>query len=453
MIIVRALFGSQVPSRSSRDRCVGLGLAAFAIVSGAPLSGCFKADEPLIQSTDSTTTSTESTSSTSSTTTATMSSTETMSSADGSTSTTEATSGADDSDGSSTGGVSNCPGGDPTPGEAPYILSTVLAEQDTDDVDVGDINGDGHLDLISLSRADGAVETFWGDGTGDFASDGVTMMDMAGYPDTVRLGAIADDTVDLFIHMEGPVELWVLRGDGAGNWPSPQVYETTYVRAIDIADFNGDNVLDLAYVGASNLEVRKGIELTESYEDPDLYGENYGSVLRAADITGDGKLDILTADYSSTELQVYSGLGDGTFEAEMTVVTGSSVTGIDTGDLDGDGHPDLVLTTEEDLRVFYGLDAGGISSTPATVIEDALYRVRVADIDADGVHDLITRSGASIEIRFAHGDATFSEPVPFACSASIRRLEVGDLNEDCVPDIVAALGPGEDVCVLISDRD
>src|SRR5690606_11112723 len=100
--------------------------------------------------------------------------------------------------------------------------------------------------------------------------DGITplMETHSGYPDTVRLGAIADDTVDLFVHMEGPVQLYVVRGDGAGNWPSPQVYEGTYIRALDIADLNDDGVLDLVYAGATNLEVRLGVRLNERYEDP-----------------------------------------------------------------------------------------------------------------------------------------------------------------------------------------
>jgi hypothetical protein len=324
--------------------------------------------------------------------------------------------------------------------------------QDTNDADVGDIDGDGHLDLISLSRIDGAVETLWGDGAGGFASDGVTVLREDGFPDTVRVGAIADDTLDLFVHMEGPVELWIVRGDGAGNWPNPQVHELTYVRAIDMADFNGDDVLDLAYVGASNLEVRLGAP-TESYQAPVLYGESIGNVLRTADITGDGNLDILTAGYGTTELEIYSGVGDGSFQAEPTVVTGSPISGIDVGQLDDDEHLDLVLVTQDDLRVFYGEARGGISSTPGTIIEEALGRVYVADIDANGVEDLVTLADTSIEIRFAGGDRTFSDAMPFACPAGPWSLDIGDFNEDCVPDLVAPMGPGQDLCVLMSDRD
>lgn len=352
---------------------------------------------------------------------------------------------------SSTGEPSNCPGGDPTPGEAPYVATSVAALQDTDDVDIGDIDGDGHLDLINLSRIDTSVETLWGDGTGSFASDGTVMLRMDGYPDLVRLGAIADDTLDLFVHMEGPVELYVVRGDGAGNWPNPQVYTGTYVRAFDMADFNADAVLDLAYVGASNLEVRIG-QATETYADAVLYGQNIGNVVRTADITSDGNLDIVTAGYGDNELQIYAGQGDGTFVEQPTLVTGSSISGADVGYLDDDENLDLVLTTDDDLRVFYGEDGGGVSSTPGTVIDGSLGRVRVADIDANGVQDLVTHSIEAVDIRFSNGDETFGDAVGFACATFVRSVDIGDLNEDCVPDLVAPLGPGQDLCLLLSDR-
>lgn len=443
-------------------RCRRAGVRPFARtavgLAALVLGGCFDPAHSSASAGSEGSGSTSSGGGSSSLTSTTASSTTTAStSATGDSSATLTTTTSDDStdtasDESSSGGeVSNCPGGAPTLGEAPYQVNMLLAGLNANDLDVGDIDGDGHLDLVVLSRIGSAVETFFGDGAGVIASDGITQLAMNGYPDTVRLAAIADDTLDLFVHMEGPVELWVVRGDGAGNWPTPQIFDFTYVRAIDIADLNGDDVRDLAYVGASDLEIRLG-QPTETFGTASHYGTNTGSAVRAADVTGDGVPDVVTADYGATELLVYGGVGDGTFTALPTIVTGSAISGADVGLLDDDDRLDLVLTTNDDLRIFYGEDSGGISTTPGTVIADALTRVRVADIDADGIGDLITRDGNAVQIRFSHGDSNFSDPVSFDCPMPVYSLVAGDFNEDCVPELIAPMGAEQSLCVLLSDR-
>ena len=440
-------------------------LRVGALLCGLALSGCFNPDDP--QATGAGTDGTGSTTMASGPTTPPSSTATTPTETDPNPSagTTEAptTSPTADSgttedpttaetDASSTGDPSDCPSGAPTPADAPYLLTTVLTEHGSTDVDVADINGDGNVDFITVARSEGSVESFFGDGEGGFTSQGVVILDSDGFPDRVRLGAIADDTVDLFVHMESPVELWVMRGDGAGNWPSRQIYDFTYVRAIDLGDLNADDILDIAYVGAVNLDVRLGAN-TEDYGDPVGYGGNNGSVIRIADITGDGNVDILTAEYNSNELQILAGDGAGVFTAEPTLVTGSTITGADVGYFDGDALLDLALTTADDLRVFYGQAGGGVSTTPGTIVADALERVRVADIDADGVDDVVTRSAAFIEVRFSNGDQSFTDATAFECPQSVTGMEIVDVNDDCVPDIVAAAGQGQDVCLLLSDRD
>ncbi len=440
-------------------------LRTSALLGVLALGACFNPDDPSASGsdTDGTGSDTMTTGPTTSAPTTAATADTTTASSTASTTTTEPTStttptgdsgttGDPTSGDSSTGEPSNCPGGDPTPAEAPYLLTTVLTEHGSTDVDVADINGDGNVDFISLARNDGSVESFFGDGAGGFTSRGTVVLDPGGFPDRVRLGAISDDTVDLFVHMESPIELWVIRGDGAGNWPNPQVYESTYVRAIDIADVNGDDILDVAYVGAVNLDVRLGTN-TEAYGAPTSFGANNGSVIRIVDLTGDGNVDILTAEYSSNELQILAGDGTGFFTPEPTLVTGSTISGADVGHFNDDDYLDLVVSTSADLRVFWGEDGGGVSTTPGTVMADALGRVRVADIDADGMDDLVTRGGAFIEVNFSNGDSTFSDPVSFECPSGVTGLEIVDVNADCVPDIIAAAGQGEDICLLLSDRD
>lgn len=353
--------------------------------------------------------------------------------------------------GTETGGTSRCPGGPPTPREAPYIPTIVAVAHDSDAIDVGDLNADGAFDLVNLSRLDGSLQPLLGNGDGTFDAGAAVVLNGSGYPDTVRLAAIADDVPDVVVHMEGPVELWAARGDGLGNWSDPQVYTGTYVRAMDIADLDADGILDLVYVGASNLEVRRGTA-SETFPSAELYGTNIGSVVRVADVDADGTPDILTADYGSDSLQIYLGTGDGTFAAGTSLVVGSTVSGVDVGDFDGDDLQDIVATAEDDTRVYYGT-ATGFSSAPGTVISDSPARVQAVDVDANGLDDIVARGTNTVQIHFSYGNREFSGATTFECPAFVGNFVVADFNDDCVPDIATAQGPGQDVCLLLSVRD
>src|SRR5439155_24808839 len=63
--------------------------------------------------------------------------------------------------------------------------------------------------------------------------------------------------------------------------------------------------------------------------------------LVAGDFNGDAITDLATADYTSGDLAILLGRGDGTFQAPRRFPTGNHPASLVTGDFDGDGHLDL----------------------------------------------------------------------------------------------------------------
>lgn len=137
------------------------------------------------------------------------------------------------------------------------------------------------------------------------------------------------------------------------------------------------------------------------------------------------------------------------------------------GDLNGDGYPDLVLTTNgiypaAGLRVLLNQQNGTFA--PAVVYPSGMgtrtSNVVLSDFNQDGFADVVTSdflSGA-ILVFFNQQDGTFA-PVtrhggPLTSSGQrAYAVAVGDLNQDGYPDIVTANVNGGSVGVLLNQQN
>ncbi|WP_051380596.1 VCBS domain-containing protein [Bradyrhizobium sp. WSM1743] len=141
-----------------------------------------------------------------------------------------------------------------------------------------------------------------------------------------------------------------------------------YTTAIGIADFNGDGLADIATAGLAGLGTNSSASVgvllgngdgsfgaASAYHNGTSWGPNheYTYALDIADFNGDGVLDIATAgvsgDLTAGSVGVLLGNGDGTFQAGKPYSTGtvyaslSQITyALASGDFNGDGKLDIV---------------------------------------------------------------------------------------------------------------
>ena len=132
------------------------------------------------------------------------------------------------------------------------------------------------------------------------------------------------------------------------------------------------------------------------------------------DVDGDGKPDLVVANGNSDNISVLrntstSGtISASSFAAKVDFATGTFTAYVAIGDVDGDGKPDLVVVNNNNLSVLRNTSTSGsiCSFFAAKVDFDLVFGgpvfVAIGDVDGDGKPDLVSaNSGASFCISTA----------------------------------------------------
>jgi len=192
--------------------------------------------------------------------------------------------------------------------------------------------------------------------------------------------------------------------------------------------------------------------------------ETFASVSTAAasssvavgDFNHDGKLDLAVAN---TNLQVFLGNGDGTFQAPLNYLVGTGALFVAAGDLNGDGNLDLVVTDLDGLFVMIG-NGDGTFQTPTSYSTPCQipYSINVGDFNGDHKSDLIVTysSGdcAFVSVFLGNGDGTFQEPPVNSPTLFVGPIGIGDFNRDGKLDVaVGGYGFEQNVEILPGNGD
>jgi hypothetical protein len=310
------------------------------------------------------------------------------------------------------------------------------ALEKTNCVALGDVDGDGDLDLVCGSNGqsvlylndDGTlqVEPAWSSGSADTRS--VALGDMDG-----------DGDLDLVCGNYGQSTLY--RNDGGTLqsdplWMSDSTYATS---SVALGDIDGDSDLDLVcgnFLESTTLYLNDGGLLQTA---PAWSSDSTGATSSVAlgDIDGDGDLDLVCGNTGQSTTLF---LNDGGVLQTLPAWSGgqtNQTTGVALGDIDGDGDIDLVCGDQSNGALLHIAQGDTLQTTPvwSSGVTSKTQSVALADLDADGDLDLICGNSGQTTV-YRNGAGPLPTSPAWSILTSPRGVALGDVDRDGDLDVV-----------------
>ncbi|MBL1217223.1 MAG: VCBS repeat-containing protein [Planctomycetes bacterium] len=339
------------------------------------------------------------------------------------------------------------------PGDGSFIQPTPidmtspgLAPAFPTNLQSGDIDGDGDLDVVTGYRADFAgqhgisVRKNNGDGTFGAIDD----YSHSTYPTVVRLVDLDGDRDLDIIWLDGDSRFSRRMNDGNGNFgASTSVGNVLGAAYFECYDLDNDTDADLMISTGFDIAVMRNDGTGRFGAPVDSPVDNFLTVVGGGDFTGDEVIDALSNSGIQGYAAISNGNGDGTFQLPNTVSTGRDARTFASGYIDGD----LNL----DFSVIYNLDGKGLTIRRGRgdgnfFLAEHYYgsygyidhnsSMTLADVDGDDALDAMTVNFSPQDMSFwqGNGDGTYRNMVRYGVAEQAVDMKFGDFDGDGVRD-------------------
>jgi hypothetical protein len=351
-------------------------------------------------------------------------------------------------------------------------------------VAIADVNGDGKPDLLVANQGpggtvSGTVSVLLGNGDGTFQA-AVSYGSGGSFTYSLAVGDVnGDGKLDLVVTNAASNTVGVLLGHGDGTFAPALTFDSdgAFPDSVAIADVNGDGVPDIVVVDCGNKFAGCGggqngtaAVLLGNGDGTFRTGASYDAgsgpiSVAIADVNGDGKPDIVVADCGANifcptsapgAVSILLGNGDGTFQAAVSYSSGGiSALSVAVADVNGDGKLDLLVANSgsSTVGVLLGNGDGTFQSAVAYSAGSIYSPAVVADVSGDGKLDLLVGNyPGSVAALLGSGDGTFQSPLAYSSGGSgPTSVAIGDVNGDGQPDVVVANFYSNSVGVLLNN--
>lgn len=321
--------------------------------------------------------------------------------------------------------------------------SRILGNSNTTAIALGDIDGDGDLDIVEAIV--GAGNRIWiNDGQGEYRDSGQSL----GVMDTFAI-VLADvdgdgdrDIIDG--NTNGANELWL--NDGQGRFTeSMQLPGNAATYSMVAGDLDGDGDIDLV---EGNESADNLVWLNDGQggfvDSQQALGNSITRALALADIDDDGDLDVIEG-IDGEGNRVWLNNGQGVFTDSGQALGNSSTSAIAAGDFDGDGDADIYEGVITGPNILWENNGNGNFTVLAqTPNPDATRAVALVDVDSDGDLDLVEGiPNEPIFVWINRNNQFFSDLINLPSGNEfIFSIAAGDIDNDNDIDLVSGITGG-----------
>ncbi len=319
-----------------------------------------------------------------------------------------------------------------------------------------DLDEDGFLDITSVNEDTNDLRFFRNraDGTGLFDDFVTPTAGTGSVPSPSEVGDFnGDGHMDIAVANTTGNSASILLGNGDGSFgPQQELTVNGQPRGITVLDMDGDGDLDVATAnrttGTISLLQNNGSGV---YTVIDSFGTNGGEwSLAAGDMNNDGIMDLVTGGSTSPNIWVYAGDGQSGFSQIENQNSGGTAWMMVLGDINNDGHLDVVQANggANNGAVLTGDGTGQLSAPEIFNVDPTALATDLGDLDGDGDLDWMIASFGGDWALFENVDGNFVFHNEFDAPAAASCSLFMDIDNDRLLDLVLLDELANEIIVL-----